>query len=156
MGLPDSSERLRKAVVLATTEEVCTVFANGDRFEVPYASQFPRPRVERVSPGHLVAIADTAAENDVVVWRWFDAVVLDTAAGSVILWEPGHGSVHARPRDPDQLYHPGTRAYLSAGLPEADWWACAPVQGGAEFADVDLDEVDQFLAGIGLFTIPAD
>lgn len=43
---------------------------------LPYALPFPRPRAERVAPGHLVAIAAAADACDVIVWRWFDAVVI--------------------------------------------------------------------------------
>ena len=54
---------------------------------VRYAPQFPGPRRERVLPGHLVGVAE-AAGDAVVVWRWYDAVVLGSDAGSVRLWEP--------------------------------------------------------------------
>ena len=39
---------------------------------------------------------------------------------------------------------PGTRAYLSAGLPGADWWVAGGAAASAENADVELDEVEQF------------
>src|SRR5712692_516899 len=52
--------RLRKAIVLSTTEDVCTVFVAGQREVVPYARPFPKPRAERVAPGHLVAVATAA------------------------------------------------------------------------------------------------
>ena len=102
------------ALVLSTTEDACTVLAGGRREVVAYASFFPGDRRGRVSPGHLVAVESATEE---VVWRWFDAVVIDTAAGTVTLWEPGHGTVTATPRDPSTVYPPGSRAYLSAGLP---------------------------------------
>ena len=77
-----------------------------------------------------------------VVWRWYDAVVIgEEAADSVRLWEPAHGQVVARRRRPQQRYEPGTRAYISAGLPGADWWVAGPVNGPAEEADVELDQV---------------
>jgi hypothetical protein len=101
--------RLRTAIVLSTTEEACTVFAAGQRAVMPYADPFPKPRAKRVAPGHLVAVATvpngsvaegSAVEGSaVVVWRWFDAVVLEQAGRSVSLWEPGHGMVVAEPRD---------------------------------------------------------
>jgi hypothetical protein len=149
MGLLRAGRRLSTAVVLGTTEDDCTVFAGGERSVVPYFMQFPRPRAERVAPGHLVAIARTA-DGIAVVWRWFDAVVLGTGAGSVTLWEPGHGLVNARPRDQQQAYQPGTRAYLSAGLPGSQWWVSGPVPGATESADVDIDEVAGFLTGLGV------
>ncbi len=77
------------------------------------------------------------------MWRWYDAVVLDEeAAGSVRLWEPAHGEVVAQRRRSAQRYEPGTRAYLSAGLPgNVEWWVAGPVTARAEDADVELDEV---------------
>jgi hypothetical protein len=143
--------RLRKAIVLGTTEDACTVFAAGQRAVVPYADPFPKPRAERVIPGHLVAVAAAANGSAVVVWRWFDAVVLEGAGGSVSLWEPAHGVVLAEPRDSQRTYRPGTRAYLSSGLPGAECWVAGPVVDRAENADVDLDEVEQFFTGLGLW-----
>jgi hypothetical protein len=143
--------RLRTAIVLSTTEDACTVFTAGQRAVVPYAQPFPAPRAERVAPGHLVAVAVAASGSAVVVWRWFDAVVLEGAGGSVSLWEPAHGVVLAVPRNSQRAYRPGTRAYLSAGLPGADWWVAGPVVDRAENADVDLDEVEQFFTGLGLW-----
>jgi hypothetical protein len=118
---------------------------------VPYAQPFPTPRAERVAPGHLVAVAAAASGSAVVVWRWFDAVVLEEAGRSVSLWEPAHGEVLAVPRNSQRTYRPGTRAYLSAGLPGADWWVAGPVVDRAENADVDLDEVERFFTGLGLW-----
>ena len=143
--------RLRKAIVLSTTEDACTVFAAGQREVLAYAYPFPKPRVERVVPGHLVAVATAANGSAVVVWRWFDAIVLEGVGRSVSLWEPAHGLVLAEPRDSRRTYRPGTRAYLSAGLPGAEWWVAGPVVDSAENADVDLDEVEQFFTGLGLW-----
>lgn len=143
--------RLRKAIVLSATQDACTVFAAGQREVVPYAHPFPRPRAERVAPGHLVAVATAANGSAVVVWRWYDAVVLEGAGRSVSLWEPAHGVVLAEPRDSRRTYRPGTRAYLSAGLPGAQWWVAGPVVDRAEDADVDLDEVEQYFTRLGLW-----
>jgi hypothetical protein len=55
-----------------------------------------------------------------------------------------HGEVLARTR-PVRPWLAGTRAYASAGLPGADWWAAGPVEPRAEDAEVDLDEVQRFL-----------
>src|SRR5438552_18517713 len=90
-------------------------------YSVRYATLFPSPRTERVSPGHLVAIATAPDGTEAVVWRWYDAVVLGAQAGLIRLWEPSHGEVLAQPRPGHQPPPPGTRAYLSAGLPGADW-----------------------------------
>jgi hypothetical protein len=147
----EAAARLRPAIVLSTTEDACTVFAAGQRAVIPYADPFPKPRAKRVAPGHLVAVATVADVAGVVVWRWFDAVVLERAGTSVSLWEPGHGVVLAEPRDLQRTYRPGSRAYLSAGLPGAQWWVTGPVVDRAEDADVDLDEVEQFLTGLGLW-----
>jgi hypothetical protein len=84
-----------------------------------------------------------------VVWRWYDAVVLGEESGIVRLWEPAHGEVIAHPRRA-QHRQPGTRAYLSAGLPGADWWVAGAAVPKAEDADVELDEVERFCAEHGL------
>ncbi len=62
-----------------------------------YARPFPASRTERVAPGQLVAVATAADGSDVVIWRWFDAVVLEGVDGAIRLWEPAHGTVLARP-----------------------------------------------------------
>jgi hypothetical protein len=90
-----------------------------------------------------VAIATAPDGTEAVVWRWYDAVVLGAEAGLVRLWEPSHGEVLARPRPAHQSAQPGTRAYLSAGLPGADWWVAGGAAASAEDADVELDEVEQ-------------
>jgi hypothetical protein len=114
----------------------------GQVVSVTYAPQFPAPRIERVSPGHLVALAKAAGCADVVVWRWYDAIVLgENADGSVRLWESAHGEVAAQPRQPHQQQDPGSRAYLSAGLPGADWWVAGPVVVRPDEAQVELNEV---------------
>lgn len=136
--------RLRRAIVLGTTEDACTVFATGRQELVSYAPFFPRPRVERVAPGHLVAIATAAHGSPFVIWRWFDAVVIGQAGGLVSLWEPAHGVIQAAPRDPRLVYEPGGRAYLSAGLPGAEWWVAGAAASRAEDAQVELDEVERF------------
>jgi hypothetical protein len=134
--------RLHCGIVLRSEEDACQVLAGGTVVSVRYAPRFPAPRRERVLPGHLVAIA-AAPGAAVVVWRWYDAVVLGSDTGSVQFWEPAHGEVAAQRRRPRQQYHPGTRAYLSAGLPGADWWAAGQAVGRAEDADVELDEVNR-------------
>jgi hypothetical protein len=136
--------RLRCGIVMRVRESTCEVAGNRKQCLVRYATPFPSPRTERVSPGHLVAIATTPAGVEVVVWRWYDAVVLGDEAGLIRLWEPSHGEVLARPRLAHQSPQPGTRAYLSAGLPGADWWVAGGAVASAEEADVDLAEVEQF------------
>lgn len=136
---------LRLALVLHSTEDTATVVEDDEPAEVAYAAVFPRPRTERVAPGHLVALAALPDGPDLVVWRWYDAVVLGSADGQVRLWEPGHGEVGATAREPERAYRPGSRAYLSAGLAGADWWVAGPATDRARTAQVELDEVGRFL-----------
>ena len=143
--------RLLPALVLGTTEESCTVVRDGGVADVTYAAPFPGPRAERVSPGHVVAVAALPDGRELVVWRWYDAVVLGETAEGVRLWEPGHGEVLAQPRDPSSARSPGSRAYLSAGLPGAEWWVAGPVVQRAEDADVETDAVVAFFAEVGLW-----
>jgi len=142
---------LRLAVVLSTTEDACTAYAPGGPVVVPYAVPFPGPRTERVAPGHLVALAALPDGRELVVWRWYDAVVLGEAAGLVRLWEPAHGEVLAQARDPRSAPTPGSRAYLSAGLPGAEWWLAGPAVVRAEDADVELAEVERFFRSLDLW-----
>lgn len=142
----DSASRLRRGVVLRSdAEDSCEVLTGGETVTARYAPQFPSPRRERVRPGHLVAIAGTG-ESASVVWRWYDAIVLGSDTESVRLWEPSHGEVTARRRRPWQHYAPGSRAYLSAGLPGADWWVAGSVVPQVGNADVELDEVERLYA----------
>jgi hypothetical protein len=147
MTVPSSSEvpsRLRCAIVLNVEEHACRVITEGSVFSARFAPLFPSPRLERVSPGHLVAVATAPDGADVVVWRWYDAVILgEEGDDSVRLWEPAHGEVVARRRRSNQHYEPGARAYLSAGLPGADWWVAGAVTSRAQGADVELDEVER-------------
>ena len=134
--------RLRCGIVLGSEEDACQVITGGMITSVHYAPQFPAPRRERVLPGHLVAIAATD-DTAVVVWRWYDAVVLDSDPDCVRLWEAAHGEVAAQRRDRRQQYRPGTRAYLSAGLPGASWWVAGEAAGRPEDANVELAEVER-------------
>lgn len=146
-----TAPRLHCGIVLRVEEDVCQVLTDGQVVSVRFASQFPRPRKERVSPGHLVAVAEVPGGSDAVVWRWYDAVVLASEAGSIRLWEPTHGEVVAQRRRPQQRFDPGTRAYLSAGLPGAEWWVAGRAVDRAEDADVELIEVQQFYVKHGLW-----
>lgn len=118
--------------------------SGGEISVVGYVPVFPSPRTERVSPGHLVALATTSDGTEAVVWRWYDAVVVGEEAGQVRLWEPAHGEVLATSRRCEQPRQPGTRAYLSAGVSGSDWWLAGPVVNQAENAEVELDEVKRF------------
>lgn len=106
--------------------------------------------MENVLPGHLVVVLD-----DVIVWRWFDAVVVDVADGLVRLWEAAHGEVVAQPRDREAGYTAGRRAYLSAGLPGAEWWVEGAAGGSRPDAVVDTVAVLDILAGHDLIIRPA-
>jgi hypothetical protein len=143
--------RLRCGIVLRSGEDACQVLAGGEAASVRYAPQFPAPRRERVLPGHLVAVAEAPGVSGVVVWRWYDAVVVGSDASSVRLWEPAHGEVAARRRRQRQHYGPGTRAYLSAGLPGADWWVAGRAVDRAEDAEVELDEVERLYNEHGMW-----
>ena len=143
---PDAAvapERLRTARVVRVDEHACEVWSEGEVSSVAFAPMFPSPRVERVSPGHLVAVATGPNGTDVVVWRWYDAVVLGAEDdGSVRLWEPAHGEVVAQARSSYEKQDPGSRAYASAGLPGAEWWVAGSANGAPHGADVELDDVD--------------
>jgi hypothetical protein len=135
--------RLRRGIVLRSQEDTCQVVAGGTAVSVGYAPQFPAPRRERVLPGHLVAVAGAPGVTEVVIWRWYDAVVLGSDADCVLLWEPAHGEVTAQRRRPQQHYAQGSRAYLSAGLPGAQWWVAGRAVDRAEDAEVELDDVER-------------
>jgi hypothetical protein len=135
---------LRSGIVLRVQEATCEIVAEGQLCSVGYAKQFPSPRTERVSPGHLVAVATMPDGSELVVWRWYDAVVLGEETGLIQLWEPAHGEVVAQPRRAQRHRPPGSRAYLSAGLPGAEWWVAGAVAATAEDAEVELDEVKRF------------
>ena len=148
--------RLRTSRVLRVDEHACQVWNGTGERSVRFAPAFPSPRVERVSPGHLVATTLGPNGEDVMVWRWYDAVVLGRDSdGAVRLWEPAHGEVLARPRKTYKEQEPGTRAYASSGLPGAQWWVAASAQD-AQVAqsgvDVDLDEVAAFYTENGLWS----
>ena len=144
--------RLRTARVIRSGEDACEVFSDGEVSSAGFAPMFPSPRAERVSPGHLVAIATGPDGTDVVVWRWYDAVVLGTEDdGSVRLWEPAHGEVIAQARASYQQQDPGSRAYASAGLPGAEWWVAGSACGAPHGAGVELDEVAALYTNNGLW-----
>jgi hypothetical protein len=143
--------RLRVARVLRVDEHACEVWDGSKVSSIGFASMFPSPRTERVSPGHLVAVATGPSSLDVVVWRWYDAVVIGASEdGSVLLWEPGHGEVIAHKRASYAEQAPGSRAYASAGLPGAHWWVAGRV-GGMDGTEVELDEVDAMYTENGLW-----
>jgi hypothetical protein len=138
-----TAHRLRTARVLHVTEHACEVWNEGHVSPVRFAPIFPSPRVERVSPGHLVAIAAAPDGAEVVVWRWFDAVVLGAdSVGSVRLWEPLHGEVLAQARSTYTPQDPGSRAWASSGLPGAEWWVTGSTNSFSATGAIDLDEVE--------------
>jgi hypothetical protein len=149
--------RLRTSRVLRVNEHACEVWRDGDVRSVRFAPMFPSPRVERVSPGHLVAIATGPDGTDVVVWRWYDAVVLGSEGdGSVRLWESAHGEVLARVRATYQKQDPGSRAWASSGLPGAEWWVAGSANGAPATGDIDLDEVEALYTENGLWSTVFD
>ena len=138
----DQHRTARTAVVLRPGEDRCEVSFGSETAAVGYAAPFGS-RAATLTPGHLVAV--TEDQDRLVLWRWYDAVVLEQSTEHVRLWEPGHGEVLAQARDPQLRYAVGTRAYASAGLPGADWWVEGPVSA-VELADVAIDEVLAFYA----------
>jgi hypothetical protein len=151
MNLSLTATSLRCGIVLHVQEDECQILRAGHLYPAGFAAAFPTPRTERVSPGHLVATATAGDASQTVVWRWYDAVVLREEAGLVRLWEPAHGEVLARPRRVTPHRQPGGRAYLSAGLPGADWWVAGAAVAEAEDADVELDELALFCTEHGLW-----
>lgn len=148
---PYARRRLRTARVIRVEEDACEVCSDGGLSSVRFAPTIPSPRVERISPGHLVAIVTGPNGTDFVVWRWYDAVVLGARDdGSVRLWEPAHGELIARARASYQEQVPGLRAYASAGLPGAEWWVAAGASG-PHSPDVELNDVDALYAEHGLW-----
>jgi len=143
--------RLHCGVVLRVREDACEVLSGQRLRSAQYAPMFPSPRAERVSPGHLVAMVTAPSGIETVLWRWYDAVVLSDEGGVVRLWEPAHGEVSAQPRP---AYLPGglgARAYLSAGLPGAEWWVAGPAAAPAQDADVELEAVASLYTEHGLW-----
>lgn len=160
----DLTATLRTAVVLRVREDDCDLIGgptgpgrpSGGRaaeFGARFAPAMPTPRRERISPGHLVAVTTGDDGSPVVLWRWFDVVVLGSTAGeqeaiesrTAAVWEPGHGELIATYRPSCGALAAGTRAYASAGLPGADWWiaAAVPDQPATASPDVELLEVAQ-------------
>jgi hypothetical protein len=151
MNLDQTPRPLHCGIVLRVREDECEVLRGGRVRSARYASTFPTPRTERVLPGHLVALTTGSDGIDTVVWRWYDAVVLGDEEGAVRLWEPAHGEVLAQPRAAHVRGRRGSRAYLSAGLPGADWWVAGPTVASAEDADVELDQVEKLYTEHGLW-----
>lgn len=150
-GHDQTARRLHRGVVLRVREDECEVLRGGRLRTVRYAAMFPSPRTERVLPGNLVATTTAPGGTEIVLWRWYDAVVLGDEEGGIRLWEPAHGEVLAQPRAAYLPGQPGTRAYLSAGLPGADWWVAGPLAAEAQDADVELGEVEKLYTEHGLW-----
>ena len=94
---PLAPHRLRTARVIRVDEHACEVWSHGEVSSAGFAPMFPSPRAERVSPGHLVAIATGPDGTDLVVWRWYDTVVLGTEDdGSVTPREASYAAALAR------------------------------------------------------------
>lgn len=146
-----ASTRLRCGIVLRVQEEICEIATDDGPLSVRYANQFPSPRTERISPGHLVAMTPRPDGPAAVVWRWYDAVILAERSDLIEMWEPAHGVVLARPRPSYVSMRPGTRAYLSAGLPGADWWVAGPTATESEDADVELTAVENLYTEYSLW-----
>lgn len=149
--MKDSDRRpTRLGIVLEVTEDDCVVSTEGVTREVPFATVFPRPRTERVFPGHPVAIAATTDGREAIIWRWFDAVVLGPGGPGedVRLWERGHGEVSARVRPGAAPVTAGDRVHASSGLPGAEWW----IAGAATQPELlEVGEVEALYVEAGLW-----
>lgn len=153
----ESRIRLTTAVVVSAAEDACTVWSTDGVVSIGFAPRFPSPRLHRMSPGHLVAIATALDDRSIVVWRWFDTVILDGSDGaSVRLWEPGHGEIIALESEHFQPRSPGTRAYASTGLRGTHWWVSGPVVENPSHADVELDDVRALYDNNGLWSSAFD
>lgn len=130
------------AVVLRPGERCCEVDFGSKTALVGYGVPFS-PRTKTLMPGHLVAVIETPAAGSLILWRWYDAVVLEQSGDQVRLWEPAHGEVLAQSRHAEVAYPVGTRAYASAGLPGAEWWVEGLVSA-VEEATVPMNEVFDF------------
>lgn len=64
----DGQARLGRGIVLRSEEDACEVLIEGRPTWARYARAFPTPRVERVSPGHLVALTTAADDTPVVMF----------------------------------------------------------------------------------------
>jgi hypothetical protein len=106
-GTVVSSRHLHCATVVRPSEGGCQVLHEDQLAVVKYSAPF-KPRAERLTPGQLVAIASTPEGSQVVVWRWFDAVVLEDSGG------PG-SPVGAGTRRGS-----GTAAQLAAAIPAGE------------------------------------
>jgi len=144
------TQAARAAVVLRPEEQQCEVHFGVETAFVGYGAPFS-PRAKTLTPGHLVAVAERPDATSLIIWRWYDAVVLAQTAEQVRLWEPNHGEVLATLRNVQYRYPVGTRAYTSAGLPGADWWVESPV-GSVAAADVSMDQVYEFYAAHDLWS----
>lgn len=140
----------RAAVVLRPDEQQCEVCFGVETAFVGYGASFS-PRAKTLTPGHLVAVTERTDATSLIIWRWYDAVVLEQAAGQIRLWEPNHGEVLATSRHVQYRYPVGSRAYASAGLPGADWWVESPV-APVEDVDVAMDQVYEFYAAHDLWS----
>src|SRR3954451_24076504 len=84
---PDAESRQATvAVVLRPAEDQCEVLSANGTALVAYAAPF-RSRAASLTPGHLVAVTSGSEAAPVIIWRWFDAVVLEQSAEGVRLWE---------------------------------------------------------------------
>jgi hypothetical protein len=153
----ESNIRLTTAVVVNVTENACSVWSTDGVSSIRFASQFPAPRLDRVSPGHLVAVATAVDRRSAIVWRWFDAVILSSSDGtSVRLWEPRHGEISALETEHYQPRVAGTRAYISTGLRGSNWWVSGPVVDNPSHADVELDDVRALYDSNGMWSSAFD
>ncbi len=124
------STPLRLAIVLRVHEGTCDIASDDGPVTVRYVAQFPSPRTEPVSLGHLVIVAEAPDGTAVVVWRRYDAVALGEQNDPIKMW----GTRPRRGVGPAKIHLHCTGAGHArppvAGLPGADWWVAGPVAAG--------------------------
>lgn len=140
-GTRPALEPLTSGVVLRVSPDGCEVLRAGRVLRAGYSGAFA-PRSANLAPGHLVAL-QPGQHNTLVVWRWFDAVVINVEGTRAQVWEAQHGEVTARLRHPGLPLPVGGRAWVSTGLPGSEWWLESAV-GVPPTAEVDLGEVTRF------------
>jgi hypothetical protein len=90
------SQAARAAVVLRPKEQHCEVSFGVETAVVGYGIPFS-PRARTLTPGHRVAVTDGPDAALLIIWRWYDAVVLEQGCrtGPALGTEPRRGACTA-------------------------------------------------------------
>ena len=81
------SRRTRTAVMLRPGDDQCEVLPASGTALVEYAAPF-RPRAKSLTFGHLVAVTTTPDGSAFIIWRWFDAVVVQQSLSRSVFGNP--------------------------------------------------------------------